>query len=51
MLLEAKYNRALVLVRLERYAEARTALAPFAATSSTYRNAEAKKILDAIRAR
>ena len=51
MALDAKYDRALVLVKLERWKEAREALAPFAATNSTYRRAEAAKILDAIRTR
>jgi hypothetical protein len=51
MALDARYDRALVLVKLERWKEAREALAPFAATTSTYRKAEAAKILDAIRAR
>jgi TolA-binding protein len=51
MALDARYDRALVLVKLERWAEARAALAPFAAANSTYRKLEATKILDAIRAR
>jgi TolA-binding protein len=51
MALDARYDRALVLVKLERWSEARAALAPFAAANSTYRRVEAQKILDAIRAR
>ncbi len=47
---EARYNRALVLVRLGRTDEARAALAPFAdAPIGSYRQAEARLLLDAIR--
>ena len=49
---EARYDRALVLVKLKRYAEARTALAPFAAAATgSYRQGDAARILDAIRDR
>ncbi len=51
MALDARYDRALVLVKLERWKDAREALASFAAANSTYRKTEAAKILDAIRAR
>lgn len=47
--LEARYNRALCLIRLGRHDEARAALAPFAAGSSgEYRQAEARALLDGI---
>lgn len=47
--LEARYNRALGLVRLGRYAEARAALAPFAAGQyGGYRQSEARALLDAM---
>jgi TolA-binding protein len=47
--LEARYNRALCLVRLGRSAEAREALAPFAnAKVGSYRQAEASALIDAI---
>jgi hypothetical protein len=46
---EARYNRALVLVRLGRKDEARAALAPFAdAPPGSYRQAEARSLLDAL---
>ncbi|MDX2091645.1 MAG: hypothetical protein SFX73_27540 [Kofleriaceae bacterium] len=49
---EARYDRALVLVKLERWSEARVALAPFAnAPAGAYRQREAAKILDAIKDR
>lgn len=46
---EARYNRALVLIRLGRYAEARTALAPFArgeGAPEAYRQAEAEQLVE-----
>jgi hypothetical protein len=46
---EARYNRALVLVRLGRYAEARAALAPFArgaAAPAGYRQSEAEQLVE-----
>ena len=46
---EARYNRALVLVRLARYAEARAALAPFARREVVppgYRQAEAEQLVE-----
>jgi hypothetical protein len=45
---EARYNRALTLVRLGRYAEAEAALAPFARGEApeAYRQAEAQKIVE-----
>jgi len=46
---EARYNRALVLVRLARYAEARAALAPFARGDIAprgYRQAEAEQLVE-----
>ncbi len=48
--IEARYNRALVLARLGRYAEARAALAPFAAgeIENGYRRDEAKKLVERI---
>jgi hypothetical protein len=50
--LEARYDRALVLVKLARWAEARTALAPFAnAKPGAYRQKEAAEILAAIKDR
>jgi hypothetical protein len=49
---EARYDRALVLVKLSRWAEARAALAPFAnAKVGSYRQKEAAEILAAIRDR
>jgi hypothetical protein len=46
---EARYNRALTLVRLDRLAEARAALAPFASGAyGGYRAQEARAILDAL---
>jgi hypothetical protein len=47
--LEARYNRALCLIRLARHEEARAALAPFAAGSyGEYRQAEAQALLDGL---
>ncbi|HEX9296713.1 MAG TPA: hypothetical protein VF881_12795 [Polyangiaceae bacterium] len=47
--LEARYNRALCLVRLRRLGEARAALAPFANGSfGGYRQSEARALLDTI---
>lgn len=46
--LEARYNRALCLVRLGRRSEARTALVPFAAHTGGYRASEARELLEAI---
>lgn len=47
--LEARYNRALCLVRLGRHDEARAALAPFAAGSyGEYRKTEAQALLDGL---
>jgi hypothetical protein len=47
--LEARYNRALCLVRLGQVAEARTALAPFAdGSTGGYRQREARALLDAL---
>jgi hypothetical protein len=47
--LEARYNRALCLVRLGRHEEARAALSPFAAGShGGYRQAEAQALLDGL---
>ncbi len=49
---EARYDRALVLVKLARWSEARAALAPFAsAPVGAYRQREAARILAAIRDR
>ena len=49
---EARYDRALVLVKLARWNEARAALAPFAnAKPGSYRQREATEILSAIRDR
>lgn len=49
---EARYDRALVLVKLARWSEARAALAPLAnAKVGTYRQKEAAEILAAIRDR
>jgi hypothetical protein len=48
--LEARYNRALCLVRLERRDEAERALAPFAeGTHGDYRRDEARALLEALR--
>jgi len=47
--LEARYNRAICLVRLGRTAEARTALEPFAsAAPGAYRQTEAAQLLEAL---
>jgi hypothetical protein len=47
--LEARYNRALTLVRLGRTEEASRALRPFAeGTSHGYRQAEASALLEAL---
>jgi hypothetical protein len=47
--LEARYNRALCLVRLDRNAEARTALEPFARGAfGAYRKREATELLEAL---
>lgn len=45
---EARYNRAIALVRLRRFAEARTALAPFARgeVADGYRQAEAAQLVE-----
>jgi outer membrane protein assembly factor BamD (BamD/ComL family) len=49
---EARYDRAITLVKLARWADARAALAPFAsAPAGSYRQREATQILDAIRGR
>jgi hypothetical protein len=50
LVVEARYNRAIALVRLGRRAEAETALAPFARgeVSSGYRAREARELLDAL---
>lgn len=50
--IDARYNRALALVRLGRYAEARTALAPYARgeIAAGYRQPEAKTIVDRLEA-
>jgi TolA-binding protein len=46
---DAKYNRALTLIRLDRRDEARAALKPFAdGTPGGYRQSEARKLLDAL---
>jgi hypothetical protein len=48
LVLEARYNRAICLVRLGRREEAREALAPFAAGAyGAYRREEARALLDA----
>jgi hypothetical protein len=47
--MEARYNRALCLVRLSRAAEARSALEPFAKGQyGGYRQADAQKLIDAL---
>lgn len=47
---EARYDRALVLIKLKRFAEAKQALAPFAAASAgSYRQRDAAKLLEALR--
>ena len=47
---EARYDRALVLIKLKRLAEAKQALAPFAAAPvGSYRQREAAKLLEALR--
>jgi hypothetical protein len=43
---EARYNRAICLLRLGRDAEARTALEPFASGKMGYRQTEARELLD-----
>ncbi len=49
---EARYNRALTLIRLGRLAEARRALEPFAnAPEGAYRRGEARALLDALERR
>ena len=49
LVLEARYNRALCLVRLGRTAEARAALLPFAdGTLAHYRQAEARALIRAL---
>lgn len=49
---EARYNRAILLVKLERHAQALEALAPFAcAPSGAYRQREARALIDRVRAR
>jgi TolA-binding protein len=49
---EARYNRAVLLIKLERWSDAEAALAPFAgAPAGSYRQAEAVRMLDAIRHR
>jgi hypothetical protein len=46
---EARYNRAIALVRLGRTEEAKAALGPFAAGSfGSYRRAEARRLIDAL---
>ena len=46
---EARYARALVLVKLQRYRDARAALQPFAsAPAGAYRQREASKLLAAL---
>jgi hypothetical protein len=46
---EARWNRALVLIKLGRHAEAKTALAPFAnAPAGSYRQREAAQLLEAL---
>jgi hypothetical protein len=53
LVVEARYNRAIALVRLGRDAEARDALEPFARgrVEGGYRQAEANALLDALEAR
>lgn len=47
---EARYDRALVLIKLRRFDEARAALAPFAtAPAGSYRQREAARLLGALR--
>ncbi|MBL9019343.1 MAG: hypothetical protein JNL83_34465 [Myxococcales bacterium] len=49
---EARFNRALLLVKLKRWADARAALAPFAsAPAGSYRQREAHELLEAIAGR
>ena len=49
---EARYDRALILIRLERWADAEAALRPFAsAPAGSYRQSEAQRLLDGIRSR
>ncbi|MEM1414293.1 MAG: hypothetical protein AAGH15_05315, partial [Myxococcota bacterium] len=45
---EARYNRALTLIRLGRHDAARRALTPLAATPEGYRAAEAARLLEAL---
>jgi hypothetical protein len=46
---EARYNRALCLLRLHRNDEARAALTPFAqGRYGSYRRADAEKLLEAV---
>jgi TolA-binding protein len=45
---DARYDRALVLVKLQRWADARDALRPFAATTGGYRQHEAAELMAAI---
>jgi hypothetical protein len=49
LVLEARYDRALILIKLRRFSDARAALKPFA--EGTYRRAEAIKLLSAIQNR
>lgn len=51
MAVEARYNRALTLVRLGRYDAALEALEPFATGPGRYRREEATRLIEAIRAR
>ena len=49
---EARYDRALILIKLQRWSAAEEALRPFAtARPGSYRQAEAAKLLDAVRQR
>jgi hypothetical protein len=50
--LEARYDRALVLIKLQRWTAAVAALAAFAdAPAGSYRQAEAARLLEAVRRR
>jgi hypothetical protein len=52
MATDARYNRALVLIKLARYADARAALTPFAnAPAGSYHQADAVKLLAALPAK
>jgi hypothetical protein len=52
LVLEARYDRALVLIKLERWAAAEAALRPFAsAPVGSYRQAEAVRLIDGIHRR